>query len=63
MKIVDTKNENINFPIPINVRGKEVTNYEYHDLLLDDLKHYQITTLPFFIKYHMILKLLKLLNY
>lgn len=48
MKIVDAKNENIYFPIPINVRGKEVTNYEYHDLLLDDLKHYQITTLPFF---------------
>lgn len=48
MKIIDVKHSEIKLICPINVRGNKLDRLKYTELFLEDLKHYQIQTLPFF---------------
>ncbi len=48
MKIIEIKPQEISLNAPINVRGQLVSKLNYTDIVLDDLLHYQIQTLPNF---------------
>lgn len=48
MKIIEVGLKELNLQNPINVRGKQIEKLTFTNIVLDDLRHYQIQTLPNF---------------